>query len=115
MLRQIGPTLGRPLIDTLNGSRHANMKEPRVGTGDMVIRIAFAFDPVQKAILLIGGDKSGVNQQRFYKQLIKKADELYDDHLKSIGKEVEAKKRAKAGDAKRRGKQKGGSSYGKVV
>lgn len=26
-LESFGPTLGRPSVDTLNGSRHANMKE----------------------------------------------------------------------------------------
>ena len=29
MLEQFGPQLGRPRVDTLNGSRHANMKEMR--------------------------------------------------------------------------------------
>ena len=29
MLEQFGPQLGRPRVDTLNGSRHANMKELR--------------------------------------------------------------------------------------
>jgi hypothetical protein len=29
VLREFGPQLGRPRVDTLNGSRHANMKELR--------------------------------------------------------------------------------------
>jgi hypothetical protein len=60
------------------------MKELRADTTDSVIRIAFVFDPNRAAILLIGGDKSGVSQKRFYKQLIRKADELYDVHLASL-------------------------------
>jgi len=28
LLQSIGPELGRPHVDTLNGSKHANMKEP---------------------------------------------------------------------------------------
>ena len=48
------------------------------------MRIAFAFDPDRSAILLIGGDKSGVSQKRFYKRLIAKADQLNDRHLKQI-------------------------------
>ena len=44
----------------------------------------FAFDPDRAALLLVGGSKSGVSQKRFYKQLISKADELYDQHLQKI-------------------------------
>lgn len=29
LLQQFGPNLGRPRVDTLNGSPHANMKELR--------------------------------------------------------------------------------------
>lgn len=84
LLKLSGPRLGRPHADTLKGSKHANMKELRVGTKDEVLRIAFAFDPERSAILLVGGDKSGVGQRRFYKQLIVKADALYDAHLELI-------------------------------
>jgi hypothetical protein len=81
LLKLLGPQLGRPHADTLNGSRHANMKELRAGTKHAVLRIAFAFDPRRSAILLIGGNKSGVDQKRFYRQLITKADQLYDRHI----------------------------------
>jgi len=84
LLKLLGPRLSRPHADTLNGSRHANMKELRADTSDKVMRIAFAFDPNRAAILLVAGDKSGVNQKRFYKQLIAKADELYDAHLARV-------------------------------
>ena len=57
------------------------MKELRCNAGDGVWRIAFAFDPERKAILLTAGDKSGVNEKRFYKKLIAKADERFDHHL----------------------------------
>jgi hypothetical protein len=89
-----GPMLGRPLVDTLKGSKHANLKELRIRTAAMAIRIAFAFDPLQMGILLVGGDKSGVNQARFYRQLIGRAEEIYDRHLASITKQIAAKKRA---------------------
>lgn len=81
LLEREGPRLGRPHVDTLAGSRHANMKELRCAAGDGVWRIAFAFDPDRQAILLVGGDKSGGNQKRFYKQLIVRADERFDRHL----------------------------------
>lgn len=60
------------------------MKELRADTKDEVLRIAFAFDPERAAILLVGGDKSGVGQKRFYKQLIAKADAFYEAHLEAI-------------------------------
>ncbi len=44
-------------------------------------RIAFAFDPERKAVLLVAGDKSGTSQKRFYKQLVARADERFDRHL----------------------------------
>lgn len=81
LLEREGPFLGRPHVDTLDGSRHANMKELRCSAGDGVWRIAFAFDPDRQAILLVGGDKSGGSQKRFYKQLIVRADERFDRHL----------------------------------
>jgi hypothetical protein len=81
LLKQFGPQLGRPRVDTLNDSRHANMKELRFDAADGVWRVAFAFDPKRKAILLLAGDKSGVSEKRFYKQLITRADERFDAHL----------------------------------
>ena len=84
LLKLLGPKLGRPHADTLNNSQHANMKELRATTAGKVLRIAFAFDPERKGILLVAGDKSGVSQRRFYKQLIAKADELFDAHLAKL-------------------------------
>lgn len=81
LLKREGPQLGRPHADTLSGSRHHNMKELRVNADDGVWRIAFAFDPDRKAILLAAGDKSGGSERRFYKQLIAKADDRFDRHL----------------------------------
>ena len=81
LLQHFGPQLGRPRVDTLNGSRHANMKELRFSAADGEWRVAFAFDPRRKAILLVAGDKSGGSEKRFYKQLIAKADDRFDAHL----------------------------------
>ncbi len=86
VLAQIGPTLGRPHVDTLAGSRYANMKEMRFSAADGAWRVAFAFDPERAAILLVAGDKSGVAQKRFYRTLIEKADGRLDRHLQAIGK-----------------------------
>jgi hypothetical protein len=84
LLQLLGPKLGRPHADTLNGSKHANMKELRADTANQVLRIAFAFDPERAGILLVAGDKSGGSQKRFYKQLIEKADKLFDAHLSKL-------------------------------
>jgi hypothetical protein len=92
LLQQFGPQLGRPRADTLNGSRHANMKELRFDAADGTWRVAFAFDPNRKAILLDCGDKSGGSEKRFYRQLIAKADARFDAHLARIRKEEEKQK-----------------------
>ena len=81
LLEVFGPELGRPRVDTLKGSRHANMKELRFEAENGVWRVAFAFDPRRRAILLVAGNKSGVGEKRFYRQLIKKADKRFDAHL----------------------------------
>src|SRR3984957_19276492 len=64
-LQEFGPKLGRPRADTLKGSRHANMKELRFSAADGEWRVAFAFDPMRNAILLVAGDKSGGSEKRF--------------------------------------------------
>jgi hypothetical protein len=84
LLESFGPQLGRPHADTLSGSSHANMKELRFRADGGVWRVAFAFDPERQAILLIAGDKAGVNQKRFYKSLISTADRRFDAHLAAL-------------------------------
>jgi hypothetical protein len=84
ILSEDGPQLGRPYSDTLKGSRHANMKELRFDAGGGAWRVAYAFDPERKAILLVGGDKSGVGQTRFYRNLLRIADERLDQHLRIL-------------------------------
>lgn len=84
ILREKGPMLGRPQADTLKGSRHANMKELRFDADGGVWRVAFAFDPERKAILLVAGDKSGVAKGRFYRDMILVADRRFDEHLSAL-------------------------------
>lgn len=81
LLKTFGPQLGRPRADTLKGSKFTNMKELRFNAADGVWRVAFAFDTAREAVLLIAGDKSGVSEKRFYKELIRKADERFSEHL----------------------------------
>ena len=84
LLVEICPMLGRPHVDPLSRSKHANMKELRFSANDGVWHIAFAFDPKRQGIVLVAGDKSGVAQTRFYKALITKADRRFDDHLAAL-------------------------------
>lgn len=81
VLQVFGPQLARPHVDTLNGSRHANMKELRFSAGGGIWRVAFAFDPERQAIVLVAGDKAGIAEKRFYRRLIATADQRYEHHL----------------------------------
>jgi hypothetical protein len=61
----------------LKGSNLSNHKELRAQTENHVLRVAFIFDEERKAVLLIGGDKKGKNEKRFYRDLIKQAEKIY--------------------------------------
>ena len=84
-----GPFLGRPFADTVRGSRFANMKELRTMHHGCILgrqyRSLFAFDPRRRAIVLVGGDKSG--DARFYDRMIARADGLFAEHLYRLGRD----------------------------
>ena len=84
VLGAIGPTLGRPSVDTVKGSRFSNMKELRVQSNKRPFRIFFAFDPKRRAVLLIGGNKSGAGDKDFYAVMIPLADRLFAEYLEDI-------------------------------
>lgn len=84
MLELHGPTLGRPFVDTIQYSRHANMKELRPRGGHL--RVLLAFDPRRSAILLLGGNKTG-RWSAWYREAIPVADALYDEHLAQLRRE----------------------------
>ena len=52
--------------------------------GDGEWRIAYAFDPRRKTMLLVGASKSGVASDRFYRRLIATADGRLDEHLAAL-------------------------------
>ena len=82
MLCEFGPGLGRPAVDTLKGSRIANLKEMRFGAAGGVWRVVFAFDGDRVAVLLAAGDKRGLRggaEERFYKRLIALAEQRFWD------------------------------------
>ncbi len=80
-----GPTLPFPHSSDVKGSRHGVMRELRVQSGGRPIRVFYAFDPRQTSILLIGGNKTG--NDRFDKEYVPTADDLYDDYLEELRKE----------------------------
>ena len=89
-----GPKAGRPHVDTLDGSKHANMKELRFTAhgGREVWRAAFAFDPHRTAVVLVAADKQGKNQKLFYKRLIKIADRRFNVYLQKVASGKTAKR-----------------------
>jgi len=100
-VEMLGPETGRPHVDKLHGSDHANMKELRFEAANGEWRVAFAFDPKRQAILLVAGDKTGVSEKKFYKRLIEKADERYSRHVEKLkAEEKAAKAPAKKGGKK---------------
>lgn len=56
--------------------------------GTQVWRAAFAFDPQRNAIVLAAAAKQGTNEQKFYKALLKKANQRYDSHLRALKQEA---------------------------
>lgn len=83
ILRELGPHLGRPQVDTVRGSGYPNMKELRIQFCGHPVRAFFAFDPERRAIILCAGDKTSVNEKRFYKEMIRCADAEFSHHLKN--------------------------------
>ncbi|KFD23409.1 type II toxin-antitoxin system RelE/ParE family toxin [Yokenella regensburgei] len=81
LLEEFGPQLGRPYVDTVNESNYANMKELRIQHAGNPVRAFFAFDPGRKAVVLCAGSKRGVNERRFYKEMIRLADNEFSKHL----------------------------------
>ncbi|MDG4827563.1 type II toxin-antitoxin system RelE/ParE family toxin [Asanoa sp. WMMD1127] len=80
-LAEEGPGLGRPLVDTVKGSRLANLKELRPGSaGRSEVRLLFVFDPLRQVVLLVGGDKAG-NWRAWYATAVPLAEAAYDAHL----------------------------------
>ncbi len=87
VLAEFGPSLDRPNVDTLNQSRHSSMKELRFNADNGVWWVAFAFDPNRRAVLLGAGNKAGVSERLFYRELVGKADDRFEAHLARIRQE----------------------------
>jgi len=82
LLRQTGPTLGYPHSSQIKGSRHGSMRELRIQHKGQPLRALYAFDPRRAAIMLLGGNKKG--DDRWYRRFVPLADDLFDEHLRSL-------------------------------
>jgi hypothetical protein len=84
ILAEEGPALGRPLVDTVDGSELANLKELRPGSaGTSEVRLLFIFDPARQAVFLVGGNKAG-NWKRWYDSAIPQAEQAYERYLRDM-------------------------------
>jgi hypothetical protein len=84
ILAEEGPALGRPLVDTVDGSELANLKELRPGSaGTSEVRLLFIFDPARQAVFLVGGNKAG-NWKRWYDSAIPQAEHAYGQYLRDM-------------------------------
>ena len=85
LLEEHGPTLGRPLVDTVKGSALPNLKELRPGSsGGSEIRLLFVFDPRREAVVLVAGDKAG-NWRKWYDENIPVAEARFEAWLENNG------------------------------
>ena len=85
LLMEHDPNLPHPYSSDIRSSRHGVMRELRIQSGGKPLRVFYAFDPRRTSILLIGGDKTG--NDRFYKEYVPVADDLYDEHLEELRQE----------------------------
>ena len=82
-----GPNLGRPYVDSLVETRNVkNLKELRVQHQGRPYRVMFAFDPLRRAVMLCGGDKTG--DKRFYKRMLPIAEREFSKHLAELTRET---------------------------
>ena len=85
LLAELGPSLARPHADTIHGSRVQNLRELRIQHEGRPYRVLCVFDPRRTGVLHIGGDKTG--NPRWYEELVPKAEAIYEQHLREIGRE----------------------------
>jgi len=85
LLELLGPSLKFPHSSGVKGSRHGHLRELRIQFGGRPLRSLYAFDPRRRAILLIGGDKTG--NDRWYEEYVPIADDLYDEYIDELRKE----------------------------
>lgn len=102
-LEERGPMLDYPESSSIRGSTHgAKMRELRIQIGREPFRILYAFDVLQRGVLLLGGNKVG-DEKQWYKQNVPIADRLFGAHQEKAIAEKKALE-----DAVKRSQKKGG-------
>ena len=94
-LETLGLALGYPHSSQVKGSRHGHMRELRIQLHGRPFRVFYAFNPARNAILLIGGDKGALGNDRFYEVYVPLADSIYDEHLAELAAERRANEQKK--------------------
>lgn len=82
LLIMMGPALPFPYSSGVATSEHSHMRELRIQHGGEPYRVLYAFDPRRRAVLLIGGRKTG--EDRWYKIHVPLADRLYRQYLEEM-------------------------------
>jgi hypothetical protein len=86
LLEQMGITLGFPYSSAIEGSGFA-LRELRIQSHGHAVRVFYAFDPDRDAVVLIGGDKTGISNDRFYREYIPEAERILREYLAEIEEE----------------------------
>ena len=79
-LEEQGLALGHPRSSAIHGSSIA-LRELRVQSHGHALRVFYVFDPKRDAVLVIGGDKTGKNNKRFYDAFVALAERIYAQYL----------------------------------
>lgn len=82
LLEDKGVALGFPYCSEIKGSQA--LRELRIQSGGHPLRVFYAFDPVRRAVLLLGGDKTG--DDRFYERFVPHAERLWAEYLAILKK-----------------------------
>jgi len=87
LLEEKGVALGFSYTSEVKGSQA--IRELRVQSGGRPLRVFYAFDPLRRAVLLLGGDKTSDN--RFYERFVPRAERIWAEYLADLHKEEKTK------------------------
>ena len=76
LLEEKGVALGFPHSSDVMGSKA--LRELRVQSAGHPLRVFYAFDPIRRAVLLFGGDKTG--DDRFYEKFVPRAERIWAEY-----------------------------------
>lgn len=85
LLEEYGPNLPFPFSSSVSSSKYGHMRELRIQHKGLPYRTLYAFDPRRRAVLLLGGNKTG--NDRWYEEFVPQADKIYEEHLTKLERE----------------------------